>query len=226
MLRAASIVSLLALVGCADTGDEGMYILNNTAPPSDSCLLTGATSQPFLAHGRIFSGSPIGYLFTPLIQSRQVLLEGETDMASRTIFLNGANVSLKVVSGSASIPGPQFSSLFAASLPPSGSVNVGFDIITPAQLAAIDPGLGANGSVEILADISVFGKLGGKEIESPVFSYPVTVCANCVVANLGVCPLPEAGPLGNSCNAFQDGTVGCCTDAGGNLVCPAIVNQM
>ncbi|MCV4713859.1 hypothetical protein OFC05_27710, partial [Escherichia coli] len=90
-----ALVTLL-LVGCADTGDEGMIILNNTAV-GDTCALSGSPDQAFNPHGTIDVGAPAGYLLTPLVESRITLTEGQTDSAARTIFMRGANVSLEVV---------------------------------------------------------------------------------------------------------------------------------
>src|SRR5690349_11768441 len=94
MLRLTTLTAVLALTACAETGDEGMIVLNNTAV-TDTCSLSGAASQPFIAHGQIWAKSPNGYFLTPLIQSR-VTSADSVDDTQRTIFLTGANVSLEV----------------------------------------------------------------------------------------------------------------------------------
>ena len=94
MLRLTTLTAVLALTACAETGDEGMIVLNNTAV-TDTCSLSGAPSQPFIAHGQIWAKSPNGYFLTPLIQSR-VTSADSVDDTQRTIFLSGANVSLEV----------------------------------------------------------------------------------------------------------------------------------
>jgi hypothetical protein len=235
-MRFASLTAALVLVGCANSGDEGMIVLNNTAVAGDTCALTGEAGQAFMSHGQIYAQSNLGYTLTPLIQSRvsTATVGGGTGMTTpvdpltKTIFLRGADVSLtlKAVSiesgGQYTVTQPetniaQFSVLFSGSLPPSGTVNVGFEVITPAMLNSIVQMSGANISsqnlnAEVLAEVTIRGDLNGSEIEALPFYYPISVCTDCVVVNLG-----------NACNPFQDGIVDCCTDASNNLICPAPV---
>src|SRR5436309_2946438 len=84
MLRLLTLTAVLALAACANSGDEGMIVLNNTAVTA-TCTLTGSSSQPFIAHGQIYAKSPNGYLLTPLIQSRVVMTDS-TDVSQRTIL--------------------------------------------------------------------------------------------------------------------------------------------
>jgi hypothetical protein len=243
MLRLASLTTALALVGCADNGDEGMTVINNTAVSGDSCSLSGDPAQPFKSHGEIFALSPAGYTLTPLISSR---IRADTsggmsmtppDPLQRTIFLKGADVTLtlKAVSietnGAFTVTQPdsllgQFSVLFSGSLPPSGSVNVGFEVITAAMLRQVVQTSGVNLSTsdlqaEVLAEVEVIGDLGGDEVRSNSFNYPISVCTDCVINYLGDCPATGTR-TGNPCNIYQDGVVDCCSDADGALICPAI----
>src|SRR5467141_3097631 len=41
-MRASSIGFVLLLVGCVDKGDEGMFVLSNSAPTGTMCLFTGS----------------------------------------------------------------------------------------------------------------------------------------------------------------------------------------
>jgi hypothetical protein len=69
----------------------------------------------------------------------------------------------------------------------------------------------------------IFGDFYGEEIESENFTYPVTVCSDCVVGGIfPACPVPATATVrtGNPCNPFQDGIVDCC-DTGAGLLCPA-----
>jgi hypothetical protein len=237
MLRLATLSSALLLLGCADQGDEGMTVINNTAV-SGACTLTGGADQPFKSHGTIYALSPNGYLLTPLIQSRVTLgTEVNADELQKTIFLRGADVSLtlKAVSietnGQYTVTQPetnvgQFSVLFAGALPPSGSVNVGFEVITPAILRNILSMSGVNlgtsdVNAEVLAEVTIRGDLGGNEVTSNPFQYPISVCTDCVVNVTGACPATGTPRTGDACNIFQDGVVDCCTAPDGDLVCPA-----
>lgn len=244
MLRLAAALVPVALVACVDSGDEGMYVLNNTAVGSESCSLSGSPDQPFISHGVIYYGSSFGYLLTPLIQSRITASETDTDQAQKTIQLRGADVTLTLKAMSVQAPDGsistsqsetqlgQFSSLFAGAVTPGGSVNVGVDIIPPATLRSIADMSGAdlaNGAftAEVLASIVIKGDINGSSIESTPYLYPVSVCSDCVVSVLGACPLPTGAEVrgGNACNPFQDGVVDCCVD-GEDLVCPGIVSTL
>ena len=239
-MRLASLTSALVLFGCANQGDEGMIVLNNTAV-SGACTLTGAAGQPFLSHGELYALGNNGYLLTPLIQSR-VTAEtggmGTADLIQKTISLRGADISLTVEAvsvrngdGSYSVSTPAnkqvdpFSVLFSGSLPPNGTVNVGFEVIPPATaqriLSIAGYQTGQLMAAEVLAQVTIRGDLGGDEITASPFHFPISVCTDCVVNNLGACPVVGTARVGNACNVFQDGVVDCCTNASNQLVCPA-----
>jgi hypothetical protein len=210
-MRVPAIAFALVFVGCVDKGDEGLFILNNTAPTGTTCALTGDSGQPFLAHGRIVQNSPEGYLITPLIQSRIDSLVGHE--AERTVHLEGANVTLSSVDSTGNLgSSSSFTALFSGSVGPLDTVNVGFEVL-PASMTAT---LG-----EYNANITVFGTLGGGRIDGEPFDYPITVCTNCILHDLGACTMSTSTMnIGNPCNAFQDGVVDCCTFNGAQI-CPA-----
>jgi hypothetical protein len=181
-------------------------------------------------------------LLTPLIESRVTGISGgsgaDGDDSQRTIQMRGADVKLTVKATTLERDGvyqtssteralSPFSVLFSGSIPPGGSANVGFEVITPAQMrdivttSGVDVAGGQSLTAEVLAEVTIRGTLGGDEITSSAFYYPISVCTDCVVINLGTCPAVGTVPQGNACNIYQDGTVGCCTDASNNLVCPA-----
>jgi len=236
-MRLASLTSALILVGCASQGDEGMIVLNNTAVAGSSCMLTGDATQPFVSHGQIYAGATRGYTLTPLIQSRVTIgmTEGAQDLLQKTISLRGADVQLTVkateilengvyTTSSTERALPGFSVLFSGSLPPSGTVNVGFEVLTAAQIQNIVVTSGAAPSAtlraEVLAEVTIHGDLGGDDVEASPFFFPISVCTDCVVNNLGTCPILTTPRTGNACNPFQDGVLDCCT-SGTELICPA-----
>lgn len=243
MLRLATLIAVLALSACANQGDEGFSVLNNTAVTTE-CTLTGDPAQPFIPHGEIYSKSPQGYLLTPLIQSRVSGTgagSGATlDPSTRTIYLKAANIDLEVkavsvehADGSFSNPSVTIpstlakqSALFSAALPPAGSVNVAFELIPVQTLRAIEAAVAPAATdrmrVEVLSTVTVVGDLNGDDLSAQPFTFPVTVCNDCVVHNVGACPITGTPRPGNPCNTFQDGDVDCCTDMNNLLVCPAI----
>lgn len=219
MRLVSALAFTLLVVGCADKGDEGFFILNNTAPPVSACTFTGDSGQPFIAAGSISQVSPQGYIFNPLLQSRITATMGME--SERTIHLEGANVTLQLANGGMT---QSFTALFSGSLAPNnGTTNVSFELIPVSSINALG---NASQNVEVVASITPYGTLGGGRIDGEPFQYPVTIVAGGtgIVNVQGRCDSPTppvAAHLGNGCNVFQDGLVDCCTGCDGKLVCPS-----
>jgi hypothetical protein len=216
MLR-SSCFALLVFVGCANQGDEGFYVVNNTAPPmgATGCTFTSDPAQPFLPFGTISNQSPNGYFFVPLLQSRVTALMGQE--SQRAIHVEGANVVLSTASPTGSLTQTAaYTVLTSGTLNPGSTLNVAFELIPAANIQAIST------KTQLSASVTMFGTLGGSKIESEPFTYPVTVCTDCIIRSVGACSPATATPmnLGDPCNPFQDGIVDCCT-SGTSLVCPA-----
>jgi len=235
-------LSVAALGGCAaENGDEGIFITSNIAA-SDTCSFSASGSEPFLSHGTFSVHSRFGYRLHPLMKSRVTATTTQTD--ARTVIVEGARVTLTFpdegVLGAAQQDAlrnsgiMRFTSLFSAPLTPNGGLATGeFDLITPALLDELIAAKG-NGILavdapsfraELVATVVVYGDMAGSEITSQEFQYPVTICNDCIVNELGACPLPMGTVLtntGNACNPYQDGNVDCCR-MGADVVCPATV---
>jgi len=124
----------------------------------------------------------------------------------------------------------KFRSLFSAPLPPNNGLTAAtFDLIPTQALREIERkagtlAAGARLRAQVVATATVYGRLGGGEVQSLPFVYPVTVCNDCVVNPGKECSLTPASFVprpGNPCNLYQDGIVDCCTE-GATLVCPAV----
>ena len=226
-------VGALTLAACADDSGGGLIIRQNLAPTTAGCVFAPDLMAPYFARGSISMLSQQPYVFTPLIESRITALDGQESL--RTVLVRGARVELRIESITvdnqsvevdvADFPEGtlKFTSLFSAPVAPNGGLSVGdFDLLTSGFIAAVRERYGAQGSVrvQVVAEARVFGDLGGDEIESDTFSYPVTVCNDCIVNNVGACPSAAEVRTGNPCNPFQDGVVDCCT-TGDSLICPA-----
>ena len=236
--------ALLASVlgGCAaDNGDEGIFITKNVVP-EDGCSFAASESAPFLAHGTFSVFSPSNYRLHPQMKSKVTATAAQEN--ARTVIVEGARVTLEFPDESVLSASQQdtlrnngvmrFSSLFSAPLPPNGGIADGeLDLIPTALLDELIAAKG-NGILaadapsfraELVASVVVYGDMSGSEVTSQEFKYPVTICNDCVVNELGACPLPmgtEVANTGNSCNPYQDGKVDCCR-MGADVVCPAIV---
>lgn len=231
-----------ALGGCAaDNGDEGIFLLSNVVPGAN-CTFTANEAAPFVSKGTYSIYSPSSYRFHPQMRSKITALAGQE--SNRTIIVEGARVTLTFPDESVFSAAQQedlrsrgimrFSSLFSAPLSPNGGVAVGaFDLITPALLDELVAAKG-NGILaadapsfraELVATVLVYGDMSGDEVTSQELQFPVTICNDCVVNELGACPLPmgtDVENTGNVCNPYQDGVVDCCR-MGAEVVCPARV---
>ncbi len=77
---------VIGLSACVDKGDEGMFIVKNTAPPSGgtSCTLTVTSRNRSSRSGAISyyaAAAGQGYIFTPLIESRITATDGNVGAA-------------------------------------------------------------------------------------------------------------------------------------------------
>jgi hypothetical protein len=124
----------------------------------------------------------------------------------------------------------KFRSLFSAPLAPNGGFSTAtFDLVPTLAVREIERKAGtlpagARLHAQVVATAVIYGQLGGSEVQSPPFVYPVAVCNDCVVNVVGACadtPTTFMPRVGNPCNSYQDGTVDCCTSSTG-LVCPAV----
>ena len=241
MLRAfAPILLTLAFTGCvADNGGEGFTIISNEyiAAGTTGCMLTASATGPFLSRGQISTLSQSGYLFTPVMQSN-ISTQSMADLIQRTITLQGANIDLTVdaltighANGTFTKATPptlmgtdgKFLSQFSGSLPPHTIAAMSFEVVPVTTIAAIKQAAGAAAGdtidAEVTATIKPFGTMGGSRVDGTPFKYPISVCSNCIIHDIGACPA-AATNKGNPCNVFQDGVVDCCESANG-LLCPA-----
>lgn len=241
MLRVlATALFTLAFAGCvADNGGEGFTIVSNEAvgAAAATCAVNPSATGPFQPRGEISTRSPSGYVFTPVLQSNITSLSAG-DTLQRTITLQGANIELTVSALTIGHPDGTFThatpptlmgtdgkflSQFSGSIAPGGITGSLFEIIPVTTIAAIKQAAGAGATdtidAEVTANIKPFGEMGGSRVDGHPFQYPVSVCSNCVIRDLGACPMAATNP-GNPCNVFQDGVVDCCESANG-LLCPA-----
>lgn len=238
-------LTLLAALGagCVDDSSDGGIFVSKAVAVGETCSFSSTATEAFLPHGVLSVFSTGGYQLFPQMTSR--ITATDTQIDQRTIILQGARVDIEItddeLAGELDLQQLQddgitkFQSRFTAPLLPNGGVTDGaIEAITPElidAIAAVRPDLKNTASnrevfrTELLAHVTVFGDMAGDEITSQKFTFPVTLCNDCVVNILGPCDLP-AGTTpseGNACNAFQDGTVDCCVEATGALTCPGRV---
>lgn len=232
-------VGLASLTGCADdAGDGALRIIRNQALGDDGgCVVSSQLTNNGRSGGAIEVSSPADYVLTPVIQNFATSQSGRFT-SQRTAFLEGARIDLSFANPDLFTAAElaqlgeddllKFSVGFSAAvLPDSGTAGVGFAIVPAELLRRIQPKLAAAGNTTVVnVRLRVFGEMGGGEVESESFFYPVTVCDStkvpCVIASTFPCKatgVPEVRK-GNACNPFQDGPVDCCLDASSTLFCP------
>ncbi len=226
--------------GCADdAGDGALRIVRNQAITDDGgCVVSSQLTNNGRSGGAIEVSSPADYVLTPVIQNYATSQSGRFT-SQRTAFLEGARIDLSFANPDLFTAAElaqlgeddllKFSIGFSAAvLPDSGTAGVGFSIVPAELLSRIQPKLAAVGNSTVVnVRLRVYGEMGGGEVESESFFYPVTVCDStkvpCVIASTFTCGatgLPEVRQ-GNACNPFQDGPVDCCI-AAGVITCPGI----
>jgi hypothetical protein len=241
-LASLVVVTALAFVpACADHGDEGILVTKNVAVTT-SCSFMGVSSEPEFPEGQFSVFSPAPYTVHPQMVSRITAVAG-TEL-QRTILIQGADVDLTFSDPSFTGFDPaltHFQAPFSAVLSPNGGTADGAFTLIPAKLlqaiVMANPGiqnLSTNLDVEILATFTVFGDMSSERVTSQPFTYPVTLCNQCIINILldstGAplqCPVPHTTTItnpGNACNPFQDGVVDCCLDTMNAPVCPAPIS--
>ena len=204
--------------GCIiPTSDDGLYISTGRLDVSE---LPGGIANP-------------GYVFTPLVRNGASSVAGNPN--ENVIFLGGADVellagttqaSLQLLEQLASAGMDKRTQLVSGSVSPGGTAAMGFFAIDADQTAAIAGFLAPGEQVQVVARISIFGRIDGSEIVSSNFDYPITVCNGCLLQDLGSCAtFPPTQPIGEggACSPLQDSVLSCCTSStGGGVICPAV----
>jgi hypothetical protein len=251
---AVAAIAAAGLAGCvADGGDATLLVLHNQAPAS-GCVIDSSKTAPFLAAGVIDvspyradgSSAGRGYFLTPLVENTSFADTSDpAAVGRRTAIVKGAHVDISFLDTSefdataqAQLQADgltQFDAIFAGSIEPNyGLTSFGFDAVPAGLLDAIvanhpytsgDP-YTPFADVGMIVTIKVFGVVGGNSIESNEFAYPVTVCDECLISDVGDCSVLDpsfSARDGGACAVNQDGVTDCCEDLTNNtLLCPAV----
>lgn len=225
-LCAATLVAGFA--GCApEGGDKVVLITNNVAAPVDTCVLTVSEAGPFRSSGIVDVLFPGAYFMLPQIENLATSNDG-TLISNRTFFAEGFRVVLSspdaathAVIGSLSYSIPKGFTV----APDGGGFIASLRLLEPSVIELIAPTIPPNRPAIVIASVELIGNMGGDQVTSNKFEYPIEFCVGCLIRDLGPCDqLDPAFTLtikGNACNPGQDDAVQCCT-VPGNYVCPAI----
>jgi hypothetical protein len=232
----ACLIGLGLAAGCAaNGGDESILVLRNivAAANGGSCVFTGSTSETGLASGALDVTLLQGYQIAPQIKSRITAVTGQEDL--RTILIRGANVDIafpnSTVFSAAELADfksralTHFMAPFSGFLPPNGGMaDIPFEVI-PAELALAAAAKTTFTTALAVASFQIVGDLGGGEVTSQTFQYPVTMVNGGFTVDNGPCLLLASSfvpRIGNPCFSGQDGPTDCCSQSGRPLVCPAV----
>lgn len=188
------------LFGCAEDTPE-LYIQQNL-PPDDDCEppTTGAASSAALARGTLDLLVSNEYFMLPLVLNSLVESESVgfgggggggggglsgTDWEANVITLNRAEVEFDAP---AALGVPLLRKL---DIPLAGSVQPGGNIVTALRVIPSQVGNAlrnsaflrqSGSSLDMLLRVKFYGTTGaGREVDSNVFSFPVTLCFGCLL---------------------------------------------
>ncbi|HUH05778.1 MAG TPA: hypothetical protein VML75_27495 [Kofleriaceae bacterium] len=224
LVVALALSMMLPGAGCTDA-DQPVIILQNQVP-DDGCIVPVGAGSDFRPRGIIDTQSGAGYLFTPLAQNNAAALDGNP--TARLAIIEGAEVALTLQDSAVSVAegDTNFTKRFSGSIQPNGGLtSFAFTIIDKRVLDAIAGVIETpDQRFEVLAEVRLFGTMGGGDLESIPFTYAVDVCTGCMRVNVGPCAdlADDFVPLtGGKCNPLQDVFTQCCTELDESLTCPA-----
>lgn len=214
----------LGLGACVDdNADSGMIILRAVAPEA-GCMFP-AEADLFVPSGHIDVAAATGYLVGPEVRNDLTLADGEA-RTPKTIFVSGAKIEIAFYQDDVFSAAEQatltadgltrFVAPVAGSIEPAGGTAVfPFEAVPTELLTAIGEKLQTLDRGRTLLDVKIrmVGTRGGSSVESNLFRFPVEVCANCGIQNLGDCTGVSTNQViatGGVCQPFQDGHVDCC----------------
>ena len=236
---AALAVGTVAIVAtsCTDAGSP-LIIMQNQVP-GDGCEVSSSLGDAYNPRGRIDTNAGAGYLFTPLVQNVATVESGNAHL--RAVFVEGADIDISIQSGFLTDEAlaalddatrarldslTKFSKRFSGVVEASGGMTSFAFTVIPLELMEefLAPGLVDGQLLELVVDVQVYGDLGGGEVTSPVFSYPIDVCKGCMKRDVGACADLSEGFValeGGECVTLQDIPIDCCTTADSQELCPA-----
>ena len=235
LLSLAALTFPLCLVACGRVPGQFEIINDQVPTASPTGCMVPVNQTLYQGVGRldlaiVQSDADSAYLFFPLLQNNLPRPSGTLD--SNAIQLSGFNVDITPLAGTTPATDVVLTGNSAAHFRAawSGGIDSGgsqlnatvdaFPVALASQLLG-DGGVGADPSATLNLRVQAIGTtVGGTEIQSDPFDFPLEICVGCLIANVQACPYMSAPTNpGNPCNPAQDEFVDCCTENGG-LICP------
>lgn len=187
-------LALMVAPACVDN-DQSIYIRQVMAPPltrtNGVCSYTPDPTQPFLAGGTFDVALAGGYGITALVGNEMVQRADSNAPRAETnkAHINGAIVRVTDANGGTisefTSPGSGFVDAANGNVASYGLFGfTGIDAPTAAALRSTLPNI--SDARLIIVNIKVFGEtLGGVDLESAEFQFPVSVCNGCLISFAG-----------------------------------------
>lgn len=183
-----------AVPACADN-DQSIFVRALLAPPTtrtgNACVYTDDPSQPALAQATLDVGLSDSY-FGWLLIGNQLISRGDPQSnraESNRVHLNGAVVRIRDTSGNLV---REFTAHSTSFLEPQASTTPDFSAIgltlfdASAKALVIGELPNRSSRKTLLITVRAFGiTLGGKDVESGDFQFPMEVCNGCLVSFAG-----------------------------------------
>ena len=190
-LLGASFIASALMPACVDN-DRSIFVRAVLAPSTNrqngGCVYTDDPQQPQLFQGLLDVGVRDNY-FAVVLVGNQMIPRGDptlTRAESNRVHINGAIVRVTEPDGTTI---SEFTSYATGFADPQQNNNpdyavAGITLIDAATSARLAGGLNGRGASKlVLAQVKAFGKsLGGVDVESAEFQFPLRLCNGCTVS--------------------------------------------
>jgi hypothetical protein len=246
MIRARGLSSVLLLLPLLSVtcGEETRFFIVQNQVPQEGCSIPGGRSANYRAEGRldatlVSDESASAYDMYPLLQNDLPEVTGEGAPQPNRLSLKGFHVDVSLASDAPAAARQVFEAVAAdatlkgllsydeatsGTLEPGGTLSSGVGAF-PTELARRLLSSGVFDSVprvRAMISLRALASRSSGDLDSTEFRYPLEICAGCLVAMRGSCPLEKLENPGNACRLSQDSLVDCCLETG-RLRCPAPV---
>ena len=204
-------IAPVTLGGCEDN-ESALFVRSALKLEDGECLARAQPDATALAFGTLDLAFPTSYVASLLV-GNQLARQGDRDKVrteTARVQLRGAVVSVRDESDSEIA---SFTSPGAGFVDPGNGNEPGYGIM----FAELIPRGLITAPQRVTVSVRVFGEtLGGRDIESSEFIYPISVCQGCLVsfpsdaidAVTGDCTKGEP-PSETPCNIGQDSPIDC-----------------
>lgn len=224
-------LSLMVAPACVDN-DQSIYVRQVMAPPQQQsggggCLYQADQSQPALFEGTLDIALTNSYQAVLLI-GNQMIQRGDnlnTRAEPNKAHVDGAVVRVTDADGNDirefTSPASGFADAANGVVANFGLASV--TLIDTATVVAIGSKVRTdNNGMLVLANIKVFGEtLGGVDLESGEFQFPIRVCRGCLISFAGA---DDPAADGLDCNAVNS-AAGSSSGGSNDLTAPCIAGQ-